>query len=69
MAAQKWIVLPGGRVKRWKRARTAKRQTVPPRWYRNRLNRRERRRAWHALFRGDAHAHPYLHPREASWYW
>jgi hypothetical protein len=69
MASKKWIVLPGGRIKRWKRARTDVRQLVPPHWYRNRLNRRERRRSWRAVFRGDAHAYPYVHPREANWYW
>ena len=69
MASKKWIVLPGGRITRWKRARTRKSDRTPPHAYRNMLNRRERRRAWRAVFNGDAHAHPYVHPGEASSYW
>ena len=40
MAAKKWMVLPGGRIKRWRRARTDVRQLVPPHWYRNRQHER-----------------------------
>ena len=39
MAAIKWMALPGGRLKRWKKSR------------------------------GDAEARPYVHQREAAWYW
>lgn len=78
MAVRKWAVLPGGRVKRWKKSRTDDRpgarttwfaRQVPPHWYRNALNRRERRRASRAILRGDADASPYLHPRAATWFW
>lgn len=70
MATKKWIVLPGGRIKRWNRSRRSRGWGgVPPHWYRNRLNRRERRRARKALKLGTAQAFPYVHPREAPWYW
>jgi hypothetical protein len=78
MAAQKWLVLPGGQLKRWKKSRSDDRpgdgttwfiRQVPPHGYRNTLNRRERRRAWRAVFAGDAHGGPYVHPREAGWFW
>ena len=74
MAAKKWLRLPGGRSKRWKKSRTdtrpdRTREGVPPHWYRNTLNRRERRRVSRAVFRGEAEARPYVHPREAGWYW
>ena len=78
MASKKWTVLPGGRPKRWKKSRTDDRpgdcttvfiHQVPPHGYRNLLNRRERRRARRALLRGEAIAHPWVHPREAAWFW
>ena len=42
---------------------------VPPHWYRNHLNRRERRRSKQAMFRGREAGYPDVHPREAGWYW
>lgn len=78
MAAQRWIVLPGGRPMRWKKSRADARpgilttrfvRQVPPHWYRNTLNRRERRRARWAIICGDAHAGPHVHAHTAAWYW
>lgn len=70
MAKRRWKALPGGRIKRWKASATSKGWGgVPPRWYRNQLNRRERRRARIAIRLGTAEALPYVHPREAPWYW
>jgi hypothetical protein len=78
MASKKWLTLPGGRIKRWKKSRTEDRpgwgssrfpNQVPPRWFRNRYNRKERRRCRAALSLGIAEARPYVHPREAAWYW
>jgi hypothetical protein len=78
MASQKWRELPGGRVKRWKKSAgdfrpgggtTRFAGGVPPRWYRNLLNRRDRRRAVEALHRGAVEPWPYVHPREAPWFW
>ena len=70
MAKRTWIVLPGGRPKRWKASATrGSWGGVPPRWYRNTLNRRERRRARKAKNRGTVERFPYVHPREAPWYW
>ncbi len=78
MAARRWISSPGGRVKRWAKSRNDERpgwittrfwRQVPPRWYRNEWNRRERRRAALALWHGEAHARPYVHPRETARYW
>lgn len=73
MANTKWKVLPGGRIKRWKKSESERgcrfTRGVPPRWYRNTLNRRERRRAAEALHRGSVERFPYVHPREAPWYW
>src|SRR5581483_12171828 len=61
MAAKKWLRLPGGLVKRWKKSGGDDRPSgavdqVPPHWYRNRLNRRERRRVFRAVHRGEAEA-------------
>ena len=70
MAQRRWKTLPGGRVKRWKASsQGCEWLGVPPRWYRNRLNRRERRRSRAAIIRGKGEATPYVHPREAPWYW
>jgi hypothetical protein len=74
MAATKWREVPGGRLKRWKKSHGDTRpmryiDNVPPRWYRNMLNRRERRRVSRAMHRGDVEARPYVHPREAGWFW
>jgi hypothetical protein len=74
MASKKWITLPGGRIKRWKKSRTESRpgwggSRVPPRWYRNLFNRKERRRCREALGLGHGEARPYVHPRKAAWYW
>jgi hypothetical protein len=78
MAAKKWLRLPGGRGKRWKKSRGDERpgwgtcrfdRWTPPHSYRNMLNRRDRRRAVRAVSRGDAEARPYVHPREAGWFW
>ena len=70
MSTRKWIVLPGGRLKKWSASRTPSIWGgVPPRWYRNLLNRRERRRVFRAIQNGSADGHPYVHPREAPWYW
>lgn len=72
MATKKWKVLPGGRLVRWKQAegeyRLPWRKRVEPRRVRNALNRRERRRAAEAIFRGDVEARPYIHPHEANTY-
>jgi hypothetical protein len=69
MAAKKWIVLPGGRIVRWKGARAGSRQIVPPRWYRNSLNRRDRVLARRAVAVGQDRTYPYVHPHSAGWYW
>jgi hypothetical protein len=78
MASKKWILVPGNRSKRWKKSRNDWRpgcgttrftKQVPPHWYRNELNRRERRRLYRALHRGQADHCFYVHPRTASWYW
>jgi hypothetical protein len=78
MASTKWIRLPGGRWKRWKKSRTDDRpgscttcfaRQVPPHWYRNVWNRRERRWTARALNRGEVHAGPHVHPRVAAWFW
>jgi hypothetical protein len=78
MASKKWITVPGGRIKRWKKSRTEHRpgggssrfpRQVPPHWFRNLYNRRERRLCRAALLSGEADARPYVHPREAAWFW
>jgi hypothetical protein len=70
MASRKWTVLPGGRLKRWNAsARPNPWGGVPPHWYRNGLNRKERRRVRSALRRGEAERFPYVHPSGACWYW
>lgn len=70
MAKRTWKVLPGGRIKRWKASSQGRDwRRAPPRWYRNTLNRRERRRSKAAIKRRDAERAPYVHPRVASWYW
>jgi hypothetical protein len=78
MAKKKWISVPGGRPKRWKKSRTDDRpgcgstlftNQVPPHWYRNLLNRRERRLAAHGTSRRETEARRYVHPRKAGWYW
>jgi hypothetical protein len=75
MAKKRWIVLPGGQVKRWKKSndKPGKRfwssKGVPPHWYRNHLNRRERRKSKSAIFKDRAYNFPYVHPRVAGWYW
>jgi hypothetical protein len=70
MAQRRWKVLPGGRIKRWK-ASTSQRTWlgVPPRWFRNMYTRKERQRAKAAIKRGKVEPTPYVHPREAAWYW
>jgi hypothetical protein len=73
MAKKKWIAIPGGRIKRWKRSesesgcRFAKK--VPPHWYRNYLNRRERRRSLASIQKNECLAFHFVHPRTAGWYW
>ena len=70
MAQRRWKVLPGGRIKQWKAsAEGCEWLGVPPRWYRNIYNRRERRRSRVAIKRSRGEASPYVHPREAAWYW
>ncbi len=75
MAAEKWITRSDGRIVRWRKSHTDDRPgistwpPVPPHWYRNQLNRRERRRARGAIGNGEAQAAPYIHPRCADWYW
>jgi hypothetical protein len=78
MASRKWVELPGGALKRWKKSESEFRpgagtarftRQVPPHWYRNVLNRRDRRRARVAMHRGEAEPWPYVHPRAAPWYW
>lgn len=71
MAKKKWVVIPGGRIKRWKKSEHGCDwiDQVPPHWYRNYLNRKERRRSKQALFNGDECGFPHVHPREAAWYW
>jgi hypothetical protein len=74
MATKKWVRLPGGRWKRWKKSRGDDRperylDNVPPRWYRNMWNRRERQCAAMAILQGTVEPCPYVHPREAAWYW
>lgn len=75
MAKKKWILLSEGRIKRWKKTNDKPRKCfwstkgVPPHWYRNHLNRRERRKSKIALIKENAHRFPYIHPRVASWYW
>ncbi len=70
MAQRSWKVLPGGKVKRWKASSHGHTWLgVPPRWIRNVYNRRERRLSGAAIKRGRGEASPFVHPREAGWYW
>jgi hypothetical protein len=73
MARDRWMTLPGGRIKRWRKSDSEDGCIigfqVPPRWYRHVFNRRERLRARIGINRGDAHNHYYVHPRVAAWYW
>ncbi len=73
MARKKWITIPGGRIKRWKRSESERgcrfSKRVPPHWYRNYLNRKERSRSKQAMHRGTEYGHPHMHPRVAGWYW
>jgi hypothetical protein len=70
MASRRWFVLPGGRVKRWRASGHRNPWGgVPPHWYRNMLNRKERRRVRRALHGGVAERFPYIHPSGAGWYW
>lgn len=73
MARKKWVIIPGGRIKGWKKSESESgcwfSHRVPPHWYRNHLNRKERRRSKQAMFRGREAGHPIVHPREAGWYW
>jgi len=70
MAKKKWIAVSGGRIKRWKRSeRGYYGYGVPPHWYRNYLNRRERRKSRQAILKGEVHCFPYIHPSTANWYW
>jgi len=70
MAQRRWKILPGGRIKRWKASSHGRDWLgVPPWWFRNLYNRRERRRSRSAIESGCGEATPYVHPREAAWYW
>lgn len=78
MASQRWCVRPGGRIVRYRKSHSDYRpgggmtrfpHQVPPHFYRNMLNRRERRRVRRSIAHGDAEPRPYVHPREAAWYW
>lgn len=78
MAVRRWRRNPGGRLVRWAKSRGDERpgwgttrfsHWVPPHWYRNTLNRRERRRARAALHGGQEAGRPLVHPRAAGWYW
>lgn len=73
MAKKKWIEIPGGRVKRWKKSRAESGckfgRNVPPHWYRNFLNRKERYLAKKAILREETHVFPLVHQHTASWYW
>lgn len=69
MARRIWIEDSNGKIKLWKKSKRKTWGCVPPHWYRNYLNRRERRKSKAALKKGRAHRFPYIHPRVASWYW
>ncbi len=73
MARKQWIVIPGGRIKRWKKIESESgacfARQVPPHWYRNYLDRKERRRSKEAMHNGSEYGFPHVHPREADWYW
>jgi hypothetical protein len=70
MARRKWKVLPGGKLKQWKASKHPRTWGgVPPHWYRNMLNRRERRLADRTMHEGCGQLFPLVHPRGASWYW
>jgi hypothetical protein len=70
MARRIWKGLPGGRSKRWKSSGGGCIWAgIPPRWYRNMLNRKERRRMRSAVRQGEPHRFAYVHPRCAGWYW
>ena len=71
MAKKKWITVSGGGIKCWKRSERGccYGYGVPPHWYRNCLNRRERRKSRQAILKGEAHCFPYIHPSTANWYW
>jgi len=70
MARRRWKVLPGGRIKRWKASSRGRTWLgVPPWWFRNMYTKKERQRSRTAIKRGDVEARPYVHPREAAWYW
>jgi hypothetical protein len=78
MASHKWYVRPGGYIVRYRKSRSDHRpgggttgfvRQVAPHFFRNLLNRRERRRVRRSIVRGDAEPRPYVHPREAAWCW
>jgi hypothetical protein len=69
MASKRWMVLSSGRIKRWKQTRASDRQIVPPHWFRNALNRKDRRKARGAIALGADQMYPFVHPHTASWYW
>lgn len=52
MAAKKWMVLPGGRPKRWKATRTCNFQCQAPKWVRKLLNQKRRAEAKSRLVQG-----------------
>jgi hypothetical protein len=73
MAKKKRFKLENGRLKRWKKSENESGckfgRQVPPHWYRNYLNRKERRKSRQAVGKNEAIAFPYIHPSTASWYW
>ena len=78
MAKRVWRALPGGRPARWRKSQGDFRpgwcttrfvHQVPPHWYRNWLNRKERQRARLALETGREAGWCFVHPRGAGWFW
>ena len=70
---KKWIVLSGGRIKRWKRSESERGcrfgDRTTPRWYRNHLNRRLRRKEKRSLEAERWDEFRNRLTRDASWYW
>jgi hypothetical protein len=66
MAKRIWTELSNGKIKLWKESKADIRWRVPGHWYRNYLNRRERRKSKMALVKGKAHSFPYIHQRFAT---
>lgn len=77
MASKKWMVLPGGRVTRWKKSDSDRRPgrwyppmyKTPPKWLCKQLHKIERQEVRLAICRGEAEPCYYVHPTDGANYW